>query len=82
MSTSELRSNLHTLIDSIKDSETLKAIFVLLSKDKTSTSVDFWDELSDEERMAIEEGIEQADKGKTVSLTDVVAEGRAIYKKK
>ena len=79
MSTAELKSNLHKLIDGINDSQTLKAIYTLLSK-KDTTDVDFWDELSDEQKAEIEEAIAQADRGELIPHKEVMAEIKKKYK--
>ena len=55
MSTAELKSTLHNLIDTINDSKTLNAIYALISK-KTKQEIDWWETISEEERAAIEEG--------------------------
>jgi predicted transcriptional regulator len=78
MSTTELKSTLHTLIDSINDSKTLNAIYTLLSN-KTK-SVDFWDELSDEQKTEIEESIAEADRGELIPHEQVMKEIKAKYK--
>ncbi len=71
MSTNELKYSLFKAIDSINDSKTLKAIYSFITK---KDNVDFWDDLSNEEREAIEEGIVQAEKGELISHEEVMAE--------
>ena len=78
MSTAELKSNLHKLVDSINDSKTLQAMITLLSK-KEAMNVDFWDELSEEEKASIEEGIAQADRGELFSHEEVMAEIKSKF---
>ena len=79
MSTSELKSHLYKLIDGINDSQTLKAIYTLLSK-KDATDVDFWDELPDEQKTEIEESIAQADRGELIPHEEVMTEIKKKYK--
>ena len=78
MSTTELKSSLHTLIDTINDSKTLNAIFTLLSN--KSKSVDFWDELSAEQKAEIDASIAEADRGELIPHEQVMKEIRAKYK--
>ena len=78
MSTAELKYNLVKLIESINDSQTLQAIYTLLSK-KTETEIDFWNELSDEEKAGIEEGLAQIERGETIPHEEVMAEIKRKY---
>lgn len=78
MSTAELKSNLYKLIDAIEDSRTLKAIYTLLSK-KETTEVDWWDELSDEQKADIEEGLKDIEEGCTIPHEEVMQEIRTRY---
>jgi predicted transcriptional regulator len=71
MSTTELKYNLFKAIDSINDSKALKDIYSFITK---KTVIDFWDELSFEEKEAIEEGIAQAERGELISHEEVMAE--------
>jgi predicted transcriptional regulator len=78
MSTAELKYNLVKLIESINDSQTLQAIYTLLSK-KAETETDFWNELSNEEKAGIEEGLAQIDRGETIPHEEVMAEIKRKY---
>lgn len=79
MSTAELKSNLYKLIDSINDSKTLQSIYTLISN-KGVSEVDFWDELSDEQKAEIEESIAQADRGEVIPHEEVMARIKERYK--
>lgn len=79
MSTAELKSNLYKLIDSINDSKTLQSIYTLISN-KGVSEVDFWDELSDEQKAEIEESIAQADRGELIPHEEVMARIKERYK--
>lgn len=57
----------------LNDTETLKE-FIILKKKK---EVDWWDEISAEERAEIEEGLAQADRGEVIPHKEVMAK----YKK-
>ena len=72
MSTAELKSNLYKLIDSVNESKTLQLIYTLI-KNKGVSEVDFWDELSDEQKAEIEESIAQADRGEVIPHEEVMA---------
>lgn len=71
MSTAELKYSLFKAIDSINDGEKLKAIYSFITK---KNDVDFWDELSKEEKDVIEEGLDQAERGEFISHEEVMAE--------
>ena len=79
MSTAEIKFNLYQLISSINDSASLDAAYKLLLK-KKKKEIDFWDELSVEEKSAIEEGISQADSGEFISHKEVMAEVKKKFK--
>ena len=78
MNTAELKSNLYKLIDGINDSQTLQAIYTLLSK--KAVNVDFWDEFSDEQKTEIEESIAELNRGEGVPHEKVIKEMKAKYK--
>ena len=78
MSTTELKYNLVKLIESINDNRTLQALYTLLSK-KVATEIDFWDQLSDEEKKGIEEGLAQIERGETIPHEEVMAEIKLKY---
>lgn len=78
MSTAELKSNLHNLIDAINDSKTLKAIYSMIAKQKKQEA-DWWDELPDEIKAAIDEGIAQADRGELIPHEQVMKEIKAKF---
>jgi len=67
----ELRTHLHSMIDKITDSNILNAVKILLSE-KTATQTDWWDTISDEERIEIEQGLSEADKGEVIPHEEVM----------
>ena len=71
MSTAEIKYSLHSLIETISDSKTLKVVYSLLSK-KSTKEVDFWDELSDAEKAGIERGLKDIKEGRVVSYETVM----------
>lgn len=80
MSTAQLRSNLHLLIDSIKDSNTLNALYNIISQKVKAKNVDWWDELTAEQKAGIEEGLAQAESGALIPHEQVMKEIKAKYK--
>ena len=80
MTTVKIKSNLHKIIDSIEDHSILNAVYSILSKVKTKKSeIDFWDELSEEEKASIEEGLSQIKKGQIYSHEEVMKEIAAKF---
>nr|WP_293844911.1 hypothetical protein [uncultured Arsenicibacter sp.] len=71
MSTLELRSSLHVLIDQIDDNEVLQAIRILLSREMNQRS-DFWDELTVEQKESIDKGIADLNAGRKTSFAEVL----------
>lgn len=67
MNETELRSDLHNMIDKISDIKVLSAVKTLLS-DKT----DWWDSISEEERSEIEQGLAEDDEGEVLSHKEVM----------
>ncbi len=78
MSTAELKSNLHRLIDSVQDSKTLKITYLLLSKTEEGTK-DWWDTISAKEKAAIEEGLKDIKSGNVFSHDKVMQEIKAEF---
>lgn len=70
MSTADLKSHLHQLIDGITDNSVLQAVHTLLSR--VSTDKDWWDNLSEESKAKTLESLEQAKNGETVSHSDAM----------
>lgn len=57
MSTVELKTNLHRLIDQINDDVILQAHLTLLSREITQPVTDFWDSLPPEHQASIDRGL-------------------------
>ena len=79
MTTLQVKSELHKIIDSIDDISILKAIRLLLQKDLTKEEIDFWDTLPNDIKKSIEQGIYQADAGELVSHESVMNEVKEKY---
>jgi hypothetical protein len=54
MTTFEVKNNLHLLIDTVEDSSILQRAFAILSG---YDDMDFWDELPDADKKAIDRGL-------------------------
>ena len=68
MSTAELKSFLHQLIEGTSDNTTLKKVFQLL----TEAQNDWWNEMSDAEKEKTLTSLQQANKGETHSHKHVL----------
>ncbi|MFP3860389.1 MAG: hypothetical protein ACLFUW_06165 [Bacteroidales bacterium] len=71
MDVTELRADLHNMIDKISDRNILKAVRTLLSE-KVATKADWWDTISQEEREEIEQGLSEADRGEVTPHEEVM----------
>lgn len=74
MSTIEIKNKLHYLIDTINDSERLKAVLTLLNANDENT--DWYDGLSNNNKKDIEAGLVDLEKGNVHSDEDVRASVR------
>lgn len=70
MEHTDIKSDLHALIDKTTDLQILEAIRVLLHK-KTDEP-DFWDALPESQKESIERGLAQAERGETKPHDEVV----------
>jgi len=83
MSTAELKSNLYKLIESINDSKTLNAIYALITE-KKKQEIDWWDELTEEQKVGIERGLKDIKAGRVYTHEQVIAKSKTVisrYKK-
>jgi predicted transcriptional regulator len=71
MDVTELRADLHNMIDKISDRNILEAIRTLLSE-KSTAKADWWDTISQEEREEIEQGLSEADRGEVTPHEEVM----------
>jgi predicted transcriptional regulator len=79
MTTIQVKSQLHQLIDTIDDVRILNAIKLLLQKQVQAKENDFWENLPIEVKQSIERGIEQADNGELISHETVMEEIKNKY---
>jgi len=67
----ELRTDLHNMIDEITDRSVLNAVKTLLS-DKSTANPDWWMTISEDERVEIEQGIAEAERGEVINHEEVM----------
>jgi predicted transcriptional regulator len=70
MSTLQLKSELHILIDHLQDNDILNAVKTLLGR-SVNIDTDFWDELSESDKAEIKEGIEDIEAGRTYTYQEI-----------
>jgi hypothetical protein len=78
MSTAELKSSLHKLIDKAEDNKILKVAYLLLSKTEEGNK-DWWDTISTKEKATIEQGLKDISKGNVFSHSKVMKELKAEF---
>ena len=67
MTTKQIKSNIHKVVDDIDDEQLLQEINLLIQNSVTGTDDEMWNELPSEVKAGIEEGLRQANAGKTIS---------------
>lgn len=80
MSSSELKLNIHKLIDGITDTSVLSAVHTLLSK-STATNSDWYDDISSEAKASINKGLKDVEQGNFVPFEEVQSELNALLKR-
>lgn len=61
MSTGELRSNLHKIVDRIEDERLLRAIYSFLNERENSQEGKMWASLTEEQRKEVLQSYEESD---------------------
>jgi predicted transcriptional regulator len=77
MSTTELKSDIHTLVDKTNDSNVLNIIYAILARLKRSKSESVT--LTASERKAVDEALSSIKKGKTYPHSKVMADMQKKY---
>jgi len=77
MSTAELKSSIHTLVDGINDNAALKIIYTILSKFKGQKNVRII--LSAAEKKAVDQALHSVKKGNVHSHEKVIADMKKRY---
>lgn len=71
MNIAELKKSLHQLVDSINNNAVLEAYLVLLSREaEIENAKDFWTDLDNETKSAIEQGLGEMQRKETVDAFD------------
>ena len=78
MTTSEIKADLHLLIENINDETMLIAVRTILSK-QSIRKTDWADELSDELRIELEKSLVEADEGQIMSNEDAMDQIKTRY---
>lgn len=71
MSTAELKLDLFRKLDNLNGIKLKEAYGLLINYLNKTAPSDFWDELNDAEKNAIDEGISQLDSGRSYSYEEV-----------
>ncbi len=71
MDVGELRMDLHRMIDKISDVNVLDALKTLLLSNELSQK-DWWNTLSDDERLEIEKGLQEAEDREVIPHDEVM----------
>lgn len=80
MKTATIKTNIHKMVDEVSDNLFLDAIYNLLKskvKEKETISID---DLHEEKKRAIEEGLKDIEEGRVFSHEDVLKSLRKKYK--
>ena len=78
MTTSEIKTDLHFLIDNINDESILNAVRTILKK-QIKTKTDWADELNEDLRKELNESILEANKGIVISHTEAMKQIKIRY---
>jgi uncharacterized NAD(P)/FAD-binding protein YdhS len=78
MNTSEIKADLHLLIENINDETILNAVRTILSK-QSKRKTDWADELSDELRLELEKSLVEIKKGKIIKHEDAMNQIKMRY---
>jgi hypothetical protein len=81
MSVIELKSSLHELVDRINNNSVLQAYLVLLSREaELENQKDFWLDLDNDTKSAIEQGLGEMQRKETVDAFDFMKEKYGIQR--
>jgi hypothetical protein len=69
MTRTEIKQNIHSLVDSVEDYKKLKEIREIVEYLVNEDVVE-WNSLSHQEQLAIQEGIQDAENGNTIDYDD------------
>lgn len=75
ISIQELKAEIHQTVENIKDENILKEVYDILKHKK-----DFWDEMSEDTKKAVEQGLTEADAGLGEDAFEVLEKMRNYIK--
>ncbi len=78
MPTAEIKTDLHRLIDQVQDDAILQAVRTILAR-QAETETDFRDQLSEADKAAIHQGLDQLGRGESFSYEQVREAVRQKY---
>ncbi len=81
MSTSDIKLQLFRLIDNTDDASLLKKFYVTLTNTVSKKETDWWNTLSDKEKVAIEDGLAQVERGEVIPHEEVMKKSRKVLSK-
>ena len=80
MTTTQLKSTLHRLIDTSKNGKLLSVVYELLAYDKSkSAKMDWWDTLTYEQKTTLEQALHELQSGKGIAHKTVMAKYKGKY---
>jgi hypothetical protein len=80
MTSTQLKSNLHQLIDNSKNSRLLTVVHELLASDKiNANTLDWWDTLNPEQKQEIEVALKELQSGKGIAHKAVMSKYKGKY---
>lgn len=79
MKTIELKARAYQLIDNINDNNLLKIVITFISKLSGERKIDYWSQLTDDQRESIEAGLAQLKRGEGIPHAQVMNEAKTKY---
>jgi predicted transcriptional regulator len=81
-SIAETKNNIHRLVVETEDPEVLEKVQAFFLSLKQSSTLDWWDFISDKEKKLIEQGLAQLANGETVPHAEVRKDVQALFNRK
>lgn len=84
MSTAEIKLTIFELLAATKDSKVLNSIYKQLKSQTVKKEADFWDELTEEQKVGIERGLKDIKAGRVYTHEQVIGKSKTVisrYKK-
>ncbi|SFC81171.1 hypothetical protein [Spirosoma endophyticum] len=71
MSATETKTAIYQLVENIEDEQFLQAVYTILEK-QVASKQDFWNDLPDDQKVAIKRGMADADAGRARPFHEVL----------